>query len=55
MEAYGLFVTQVCRDNNMKYYYGPKIITYTGCVLFWLIITAQRQLIKSEAEEHANQ
>lgn len=34
MEAYGLFVTQVCRDNNMKYYYGPKTITYTGCVLF---------------------
>ena len=34
MEAYGLFVTQVRRDNNMKYYYGPKTITYTGCVLF---------------------
>ena len=34
MEAYGLFVTQVCRDNNIKYYYGPKTITYTGCVLF---------------------
>ncbi len=34
MEAYGLFVTQVCRDNNLSYYYGPKTITYTGCVLF---------------------
>ena len=34
MEAYGLFVTQVCRDNNLKYYYGPRTITYTGCVLF---------------------
>lgn len=34
MEAYGLFVTQVCRDNNMKYYYGPQTITYTACILF---------------------
>lgn len=34
MEAYGLFVTQVCRDNNVAYYYGPKTIAYTGCVLF---------------------
>lgn len=34
MEAYGLFVTQVCRDNNLKYYYGPRTITYTACVLF---------------------
>lgn len=34
MEAYGLFVTQVCRDNQLKYYYGPKTITYTGCVLY---------------------
>lgn len=34
MEAYGLFVTQVCRDNGVKYYYGEKTITYTSCVLF---------------------
>ena len=34
MEAYGLFVTQVCRDNHMDYYYGPQTITYTACVLF---------------------
>ncbi len=34
MEAYGLFVTQVCRDNHLDYYYGPKTITYTACVLF---------------------
>lgn len=34
MEAYGLFVTQVCRDNGMPYYHGPKTITYTACVLF---------------------
>lgn len=34
MEAYGLFVTQVCRDNHFSYYYGPKTIAYTACVLF---------------------
>ena len=34
MEAYGLFVTQVCRDNNVNYYYGQKTIAYTACVLF---------------------
>lgn len=34
MEAYGLFVTDVCRDNNLAYYHGEKTITYTACVLF---------------------
>ena len=34
MEAYGLFVTQVCRDNNCDYYHGDRTITYTACVLF---------------------
>lgn len=34
MEGYGLFVTQVCRDNGLDYYYGPRTITYTACVLF---------------------
>lgn len=34
MEGYGLFVTQVCRDNALAYYHGPKTITYTACVLF---------------------
>lgn len=34
MEAYGLFVTQVCRDNNIEYYYGEKTIAYTACILF---------------------
>lgn len=34
MEAYGLFVTQVCRDNHMEYNYGPRTIAYTACVLF---------------------
>lgn len=34
MEAYGLFVTQVCRDNGMAYHHGEKTVTYTACVLF---------------------
>ena len=34
MEGYGLFVTQVCRDSNIPYYYGEKTVTYTACVLF---------------------
>lgn len=35
MEAYGLFVTQVCRDNHIPYYHGKMTITYTSCVLFF--------------------
>lgn len=34
MEGYGLFVTQVCRDNGLKYHHGEKTITYTACILF---------------------
>lgn len=34
MEGYGLFVTQVCRDNGLPYYRGEGTITYTACVLF---------------------
>ena len=34
MEGYGLFVTQVCRDNGVEYYHGEKTVTYTACVLF---------------------
>ena len=34
MEGYGLFVTQVCRDNDLQYHYGEKTITYTACILF---------------------
>ena len=34
MESYGLFVTQVCRDNGLEYYHGPRTITYTACVLY---------------------
>ena len=33
MEAYGLFVTQVCRDNGMAYHYGDRTITFTACIL----------------------
>ena len=34
MEGYGLFVTQVCRDNGAEYYHGERTVTYTACVLF---------------------
>lgn len=34
MEGYGLFVTQVCRDNGLPYHHGDKTVTYTACVLF---------------------
>ena len=34
MEAYGIFVTQVCKDNKVSYYNGPKTVTYIACVLF---------------------
>lgn len=34
MEGYGLFVTQVCRDNALPYHHGEKTITYTACILF---------------------
>ncbi len=33
MEAYGLFVSEVCERSGLPYYYGPKTITYTACVL----------------------
>ena len=34
MEAYGLFVTEVCRRNELSYHYGEGTITYTACILF---------------------
>lgn len=34
MEGYGLFVTQICRDNGLAYHYGERTVTYTACVLF---------------------
>jgi predicted metal-binding protein len=33
MEAYGMVVSDVCKDNNLPYYYGKNTLTYTGCVL----------------------
>ena len=34
MEAYGLFVTEVCKENGARYYHGEKTVTYTACILF---------------------
>lgn len=34
MEAYGLFVTQVCKDAKLPYHHGEMTITFTGCILF---------------------
>lgn len=34
MEAYGMLVSEVCKDNNIKYYYGPNKISYSGCYFF---------------------
>ena len=33
MEAYGMLVLQVCKANDMKYYYGPNTIAYTSMFL----------------------
>ena len=33
MEAFGLVVSDTCRDNGMKYNYGPGTMTFTGCFL----------------------
>lgn len=33
MEAYGILVSQVCKDNGVEYYYGKETITYTSCFL----------------------
>ena len=34
MEAFGLQVTDVCKAAGIPYYYGPRTITYSCCVLF---------------------
>lgn len=36
MESYGMLVLEVCRDNHLEYYYGPKKIAYTSCYLLEL-------------------
>ena len=33
MEAYGMLVSDVCKSNNLKYYYGSNTIAFTGCYL----------------------
>ena len=33
MEAFGLWVSKVCEDSGARYYYGPKTITFTSCIL----------------------
>jgi len=33
MEAYGMLVSQVCKDNDLPYYYGTNTIAYTSCFL----------------------
>jgi predicted metal-binding protein len=34
MEAFGMFVSEVCMKNDLPYYYGENTLTYVGCVLF---------------------
>lgn len=33
MEAMGIFVSELCKLNNIPYYYGPNTLTYVGCLL----------------------
>lgn len=33
MEAYGMLVSDICKSNNIKYYYGPNKIAYTSCFI----------------------
>jgi hypothetical protein len=33
MEAYGLLVSEVCRASGLPYYYGPKTLTFSACIL----------------------
>ena len=32
MEACGITVSELCETSNIPYYYGPNILTYTGCM-----------------------
>ena len=34
MEAYGLFVSDMCMRSGLAYNYGPRTMTYTSCVLY---------------------
>ena len=33
MEAFGLLVSDVCRQSGLPYYYGPGTLTFTSCIL----------------------
>ena len=33
MEAYGLWVSDICQKSGLAYNYGPQTLTYTSCVL----------------------
>ena len=33
MEACGLLVSEVCEQAGLPYYYGPRTLTYTSCIL----------------------
>ena len=33
MEAYGLWVSKVCDQSGLSYFYGPQTITFTCCIL----------------------
>ncbi|MBR4393923.1 MAG: DUF2284 domain-containing protein [Oscillospiraceae bacterium] len=33
MEAYGLLVSDVCKESGLPYYYGPGTLTFTSCIL----------------------
>lgn len=33
MEAYGMLVLEVCKANDLQYYYGPEKMAYTSCFL----------------------
>lgn len=33
MEAYGMVVSDVCKDNQIPYYHGQNTIAYVGCCL----------------------
>ncbi|MEG2455608.1 MAG: DUF2284 domain-containing protein [Oscillospiraceae bacterium] len=34
MEAFGLLVSDTCKESGLPYYYGPRTMTFTGCILF---------------------
>jgi predicted metal-binding protein len=32
MEAFGILVSGICKDNGLPYYYGPNTLTYVGVI-----------------------